>query len=59
MTSKLAGLVTLLGGGLWLIDEPRPVVHVNEQNSLMSAWPSEAIGGSSACHPSARFGTRA
>ena len=47
MTSKLAGLVTLLGGGLWLIDESRPVVHVNEQNSLMSAWPSEAIGGSS------------
>ena len=46
MTSKLAGLVTLLGGGLWLIDEPRPVVHVNEQNSLMSAWPSEAIGSS-------------
>ena len=37
----------MLGGGLWLIDESRPVVHVNEQNSLMSAWPSEAIGSSS------------
>ena len=44
MTSKLAGVVTLLGGGLWLIDEPAPVVHVNEQSGLMSAWPSEAIG---------------
>ena len=46
MASKLAGLVTLLGGGLWLIDEPPPVVHVNEHSGLMSAWPSEAIGSS-------------
>ena len=46
MTTKLAGMVTLLGGGLWLIDEPPPVVHVNEHNSFMSAWPSEAIGSS-------------
>jgi hypothetical protein len=46
MTSKLAGLVTLLGGGLWLIDEPPPVVHVNDHSGFMSAWPSEAIGSS-------------
>ena len=46
MTTKLAGMVALLGGGLWLIDEPPPVVHVNEHSSFMSAWPSEAIGSS-------------
>ena len=46
MGSKLAGLVTLLGGGLWLIDETKPVVHVNEHSGFMSAWPSEAIGSS-------------
>ena len=55
MTSKLAGLVTLLGGGLWLIDEPKPVVHVNEQSSFMSAWPSEAIGSSSGLPPECAF----
>lgn len=47
MSSKLAGLVTLLGGGLWLIDDPPPVVHVNDHNGFMSAWPSEAIGSTS------------
>jgi len=46
MTSKLAGVVTLLGGSLWLIDEPAPVVHVNEHSGLMSSWPSESIGSS-------------
>ena len=55
MASKLAGLVTLLGGGLWLIDEPKPVVHVNEQSSFMSAWPSEAIGSSSGLPPECAF----
>lgn len=45
MTSKAAGLLTLLGGGLWLVDPPKPVVHVNEHRGLMSAWPSEAIAG--------------
>ncbi len=47
MTSKAAGLLTLLGGGLWLIDDPPPVVHVNEQSDFMSIWPSESIAGSS------------
>ena len=47
MATKLAGFVTLLGGGLWLVDEPRPVVHVNEHKGLLSTWPSEAISGSS------------
>ena len=46
MTSKLAGLVTLLGGSVWFMDMPKPVVHVNEHSSFMSAWPSEAIGSS-------------
>lgn len=45
MTSKAAGLLTLLGGGMWLVDPPKPVVHVNEHHGLMSAWPSEAIAG--------------
>lgn len=47
MSTKVAGLVTLLGGGLWLVDDQRPVVHVNEPTSFMSAWPSEAVAGSS------------
>ena len=46
MSTKLAGLVTLLGGGLLLVDDQRPVVHVNEPTSFMSAWPSEAVAGS-------------
>jgi hypothetical protein len=45
MSSKVAGLVTLLGGGILLIDDSRPVVNVNEPTSLMSAWPSEAVAG--------------
>jgi hypothetical protein len=47
MTSKAAGLLTLLGGGMWLVDPPKPVVYVNEGNHFLSAWPSEAISGSS------------
>lgn len=48
MTSKTAAsLFTLLGGGLWLLDDSKPVVAVNEGASFMSAWPSEAVGGSS------------
>lgn len=45
MGAKAASLLTLLGGGVWLLDEPKPVVYVNEGNHLLSAWPSEAIGG--------------
>ncbi len=47
MTAKAASLFTLLGGGLWLIDDPKPVVHVNEHNSFMSVWESESLAGSS------------
>ena len=47
MTSKIAGLFTLLGGGFWIADPPNPVVYVNEDNHLMAAWPSEAMSGSS------------
>ena len=47
MTAKAASLFTLLGGGLWLLDDPKPVVNVNEGSSFMSAWPSEAVSGSS------------
>lgn len=47
MTSKLAGLFTVMGGGLWFVDPPTPVVYVNEDNHLMAAWPSEAISESS------------
>ena len=47
MASKIAGLVTLLGGSVWFIDVPPPVVQVNEHNSFMSAWPSESLAGSS------------
>ena len=47
MSTKVAGLVTLLSGGLWLVDDQRPVVPVNEPTSFMSAWPSEAVAGSS------------
>lgn len=46
MTSKIAGLAALLGGGLLMVDEPAPVVHVNEQNSFISTWPSESMVGS-------------
>ena len=46
MSTKLAGLATLLGGSVWLVDLPKPVVHVNEPSSFMSAWPSEAVAGS-------------
>ena len=47
MTSKAAGLLTLLGGGMWMVDPPKPVVYVNDGNHFLSAWPSEAISGSS------------
>lgn len=29
MTTKAASLFTLLGGGLWILDNPKPVVTVN------------------------------
>jgi hypothetical protein len=39
-------LLALIGGGVWLADQPPPVVHVNENNALLSEWPSEsALGG--------------
>ncbi len=47
MTTKAASLFTLLGGGLWLMDDPKPVVHVNENNNFMSTWASESLAGSS------------
>jgi hypothetical protein len=47
MTAKAASLFTLLGGGLWLLDEQKPVVAVNEGARFMAAWPSEAVAGSS------------
>ena len=47
MGAKAASLLTLIGGGVWLLDEPKPVVHVNEGNPLLAAWPSEAIGAGS------------
>ena len=46
MSVKAASLFAFLGGGLWLLDEPKPVVYVNEGSSFMSTWPSEAIAGS-------------
>ncbi len=45
MSGKAASLLAFLGGGLWLLDEPKPVVYVNEGNHLMSTWPSEAMSG--------------
>tara|TARA_B100000809_G_scaffold265919_1_gene326353 strand:+ start:1423 stop:2025 length:603 start_codon:yes stop_codon:yes gene_type:complete len=45
MTARVAGLLTLMGGGLWMVDENRPVVYVNDENSFMSTWPSESIAG--------------
>lgn len=47
MAAKAAGLLTLLGGGLWLVDDPPPVVYVNKDNDLFAPWPSEALAGSS------------
>jgi len=47
MASKLAGLATLLGGSVWFIDLPPPVVQVNENNHFMSTWASESMAGSS------------
>lgn len=37
MSAKAAGLLTLLGGGLWLVDDPPPVVRVNKNNDLFAA----------------------
>ena len=45
MSAKAAGLLTLLGGGLWLVDDPPPVVRVNKNNDLFAAWPSESMTG--------------
>ena len=45
MTAKAASLFTLLGGGLWLLDDTKPVVTVNEGASFMAPWPSEAVAG--------------
>jgi hypothetical protein len=46
MSAKAASLIAFLSGGLWLLDEPKPVVYVNEDSRFMSAWPSEALAGS-------------
>lgn len=47
MTSaKVAGIMTLLGGGLWLVDDPPPVVHVNKNRDIFAPWASESIAGS-------------
>ena len=45
MATKTAGLLTLLGGSLWLVDDPPPVVYVNKNNDLFATWPSESFGG--------------
>jgi len=37
VSAKAAGLLTLLGGGLWLVDDPPPVVRVNKNNDLFAA----------------------
>lgn len=47
MATRTAGLLTLLSGGLWLVDDPPPVVHVNKDSGLFSEWPSELYGGGS------------
>lgn len=47
MASKAASLFTLLGSGLWFMDQPKKVVYVNEGSGLMSSWPSESISGNS------------
>lgn len=47
MATKAASLFAFMGGGLWLLEDPKPVVYVNEGSGLMSKWPSEAISGSS------------
>ncbi len=48
MTTKTAGLLTLLGGGLWLVDDPPPVVPVNWNSDLFSNWPSESMTSATA-----------
>ena len=53
--SKAAGLLTLLGGGIWLVDDPPPVVHVNKNNDLFAPWPSESVASSSNLPPECVF----
>lgn len=43
MATKAAGLLTLMGGGMWFQDEPAPVVYVNKNNDLFAEWPSESL----------------
>tara|TARA_B110000858_G_scaffold138672_1_gene157474 strand:+ start:2167 stop:2769 length:603 start_codon:yes stop_codon:yes gene_type:complete len=45
MATKVASLLTLMGGGVWVMDSDKPVVYVNQDNNLMSSWPSESISG--------------
>ncbi len=46
----ITGLVALLGGGTFLLQSPQeqlsdlPVVKVNDDDSLISYWPSEDLG---------------
>lgn len=46
-SAKAASLFAFLGGGFWMLDPPKPVVHVNPHSGLMSSWPSESVSGSS------------
>ena len=46
----------LLGSGFWFLNAPPPpTVYVNENNEMLSAWPSEAMGAPSSMPPECSF----
>lgn len=52
---SVTGLVTLLGGGSLFLEHRVPVVKVNEDDSLLAYWPSEAYGAPADAKPECEF----
>ena len=51
-----SGGAFLLGSGFWFLNAPPPpTVYVNENNEMLSAWPSEAMGAPSSMPPECSF----
>ena len=55
MVRTTGGIIALLGGGSLFLDRDVPVVRVNEDDSLLAHWPSEAYSAPADTPPECVF----